>query len=278
MESKKKVVLFRCPSQVDDDRDPYEKLLSSSECCVSSIPVLEFDFQNLEDLSMAVTNVQDYSGIVFTSPRAVEAVQRVLPMISAWDEVKTKWKERPAFAVGKTTCNQARDLGFTVTGEDTGNARNLSTFILDSIHRGAKPLLYPCGNLKQDTLSKVMSENGQRLKEIVVYKTSQNSNLEDLISEHLQKEGLPSYLVYFSPSGVRYTQDILHRHGVPLDHIQVVAIGPSTEEELKKHKISVYGTALKPTPESLYQVIFNPPSEDRGAVAHPEGNLIQHRS
>lgn len=29
------------------------------------------------------------------------------------------------------------------------------------IDQEAEPLLYPCGNLKRDTLSKVMSENGR---------------------------------------------------------------------------------------------------------------------
>lgn len=40
MESKKKVVLFRCPSQVDEDKDPYEKVQGISFCDLGVVEIV----------------------------------------------------------------------------------------------------------------------------------------------------------------------------------------------------------------------------------------------
>ncbi|WAR22666.1 hypothetical protein MAR_016640 [Mya arenaria] len=81
-----------------------------------------------------------------------------------------------------------------------------------------------------------------------------------VVGESTAKEGFTlsevtkvalDYIVYFSPSGVQYTLDLLQDDTLPLKHSKIIAIGPSTQSELTKLEIQVHGTALNPNPAGV---------------------------
>lgn len=72
-----------------------------------------------------------------------------------------------------------------------------------------KPFLFPCGNLKKETLQVRLKEHNIIVDALMVYETKQNRNFITnfkQITEDFTK--LPEYIVFFSPSGVNFTKDL----------------------------------------------------------------------
>uniref|UniRef100_A0A1X7SP30 Tetrapyrrole biosynthesis uroporphyrinogen III synthase domain-containing protein n=1 Tax=Amphimedon queenslandica TaxID=400682 RepID=A0A1X7SP30_AMPQE len=78
------------------------------------------------------------------------------------------------FVVGPSTkeCVE-RQLGLQVTA---GGVADVKKAPID------KPFLFPCGNMKRDTLPVSLSENGIPLETIECYQTIQDPNIESEIS------------------------------------------------------------------------------------------------
>ncbi|XP_052771369.1 uroporphyrinogen-III synthase-like [Mya arenaria] len=248
------VLLFRAPK--DGDEDPFEKALKEASYSPFSISVLEFHFQNIDKLVTSLLDGQKFLAIVLTSQRSVEAVS--LALQSMEDEECPKEKKRklcldlPCFVVGESTAKEARKLGFEPDGDKSGNAEKLSDLIINKIQERDKPFLYPCGSLKRDTLPTKLRNAGFTLSEVTVYETVKSRCIRESVEQlvHTQKVAL-DYIVYFSPSGVQYTLDLLQDDTLPLKHSKIIAIGPSTQSELTKLEIQVHGTALNPNPAGV---------------------------
>jgi len=83
-------------------------------------------------------------------------------------------------------------------------------------------LLFPCGNLKSDELSTKLSSKGIKVVAITVYQTQVHWQLEQRLHEIiLQNSGFPETVVYFSPSGIKFTTPILEKMEVPLQQLKV---------------------------------------------------------
>ena len=72
-----------------------------------NLPVLTFNFTNSDDLIREVNdNHQNYEAIVFTSQRAVESVEFILPQIDNFSE---KWTQsKLCYVVGEETASKGQ--------------------------------------------------------------------------------------------------------------------------------------------------------------------------
>ncbi|XP_012578903.1 PREDICTED: uroporphyrinogen-III synthase [Condylura cristata] len=104
-----KVLLLKDPKEDDGGQDPYVRDLGQLGLEATSIPVLSFEFLSLPELSEKLSHPEDYGGLIFTSPRAVEAVGLCLERDSktaAWKEsLREKWGAKPVYVVGKATAS-----------------------------------------------------------------------------------------------------------------------------------------------------------------------------
>lgn len=224
-----------------------------------SIPVLSFKFDNQEELSQKLQDPNRYGGMVVTSQRAVEAmVLCVANFVSheVWIHKLAKlWKEKPIFAVGKATAQAVRDnLGLQCTGDGTGSAEALVPFILQSYTPDSKPLLFPCGNLRREAIPTAMAKAGIGLDSIHVYCTCADPNVKHLLDELMKKQGVPSYAVFFSPSGVNFTQDILSG-SEEWDKVKLVAIGKTTADTMKNKGWKVCAVSEQPNAHCLAKCV-----------------------
>lgn len=71
-----------------------------------------------------------------------------------------------------------------------------------------------------DTLEDLLKQGGVTTESVEVYETRPHPDLEATLTSALAEEE-PSYIVYFSPSGVRFTYPILQKSGVNMDRIKV---------------------------------------------------------
>ncbi|KAJ7378796.1 hypothetical protein OS493_020394 [Desmophyllum pertusum] len=155
--------------------------------------------------------------MVLTSQRAAEAIELcVANFISheVWRSNAAKlWQEKMIFVVGKATAKAASErLGLESCGRDAGSADALVPIILQSVKPGINPLLFPCGNLRRETIPTAMAKADIALDGIQVYSTCADSKIKPSLEDFIREKGVPSYAVFFSPSGVNFTADILSGH------------------------------------------------------------------
>ncbi|XP_032844690.1 uroporphyrinogen-III synthase isoform X2 [Tyto alba] len=226
-----KVLLLKDPKDKDSGPDPYIKELGLYGFEATLIPVLSFEFISLESLFEKLSHPECYGGLVFTSPRALEAIKICLKEYSkneAWSKsFKQRWNSKPTYVVGKATAS-------------LGEKPNSSA------------LLFPCGALKREVLPTVLREKGIPLESLTVYQTTQHTDLQESLSAYFSQQGIPASIVFFSPSGVKFClQHIQKLSGDFINHIKFAAIGPTTAEAMEAAGIPVSCTAESPTPPDL---------------------------
>ncbi|NXA03232.1 HEM4 synthase, partial [Sapayoa aenigma] len=249
-----KVLLLK--DSKDSGLDPYIKELGLYSLEATLIPVLSFEFLSLEGLFEKLSHPECYGGLVFTSPRAVEAIKICLKEDSnkeAWSKsLKQMWNMKPTYVVGKATASLVQEIGLTAQGEKAGNAEKLAEYICSREKPNSSALLFPCGALKREVLPTVLREKGIPLEGLTVYQTSQHPDLQESLSSYFTQQGIPASVVFFSPSGVRFClQHIQKFLGDVINHVKFAAIGPSTAEAMEAAGIPVSCTAHSPSAQDL---------------------------
>lgn len=250
----KRVVILKAES---DSTDSYTCLLRENNFNPIFIPTLEFRFKNLDQLQEKLQSPDKFSGIIFTSPRSVEACEQALSKLET--KIDRKWTELHNYCVGDVTHNLVHTaLDLNARGKHTGNANNLAEFIFENLEgaRLESPFLFPCGNLRQDTLQLKLLDYGYAIESVEVYETVAHSALEENLREALVNQQI-EYIAFFSPSGVNCTNAALQKLGISLSDYKLIAIGPSTRKGLENLQFQVHKTAEKPSVEYLVKALLD---------------------
>nr|CAI5848935.1 unnamed protein product [Callosobruchus analis] len=203
-----KSVLLLKSQKSDGARDKYEDLLKSNDFQVWQVKTLVFDFKNIDLFKERLLNSEHYSGLAFSSPRCVEAVSLA---IGGNKDIMNKWKLKLNYVVGEETYREALEkTGLDCRGREAGNAINLSRIILECKDKLQKPLLFPHGNLKTDTLQHELGKDGVVIEGVLVYDTIANADIEAEICNATNNfTNIQEFIVFFSPSGVRSSLQFL---------------------------------------------------------------------
>lgn len=224
------VLLLKDPKEDECGQDPYVRELDSCGVSATLIPVLSFEFLSLASLSEKLSQPENYGGLIFTSPRAVEATKLCLE---------------------KDSKAAVHRLGLDTAGETCGNAERLAEFICTR-KLPTLPLLFPCGNLKREVLPKALRNQGVPLESLTVYRTVPHPAIRSSLHNYYAQQGVPASITFFSPSGLSYSLEYIRElSGEHIDQIQFVAIGPTTAQALAAQGLPVSCTAESPTPQSL---------------------------
>ncbi|XP_060884993.1 matrix metallopeptidase-21 [Labrus mixtus] len=254
------VLLLKDPREEESGPDPYIKELASHGHKATLIPVLSFKFVSLNTLSDKLFQPEKHGGLIFTSPRAVEAVRMCLEAEQRQEEwnssVKDKWNMKSIYVVGKATAALVQNLGLNPLGEDTGTADALSRVIIEREDTNIPPLFFPCGSIKREVLPTALRESGVPLETLTVYQTAEHPDLEKNLKNYFTEQGTPASISFFSPSGVKFCLEVVRRlSGEQLTQIKFGAIGPTTRDAMTAEGLCVSCTAEKPTPEYLAAAI-----------------------
>ena len=252
--SKGSVVLFRSPKEGGEDL--YENTLKSAGFIPVSVPVLGFNFINLDNLCSCLLTSSKYSGIILTSPRAVEACSQALELDNREPE-RADVFDMTCYCVGPATKQCAGEAGFKAVGHEAGNADKLVEYIIgNNTANNTKPLLYPCSSIRRDTLSVKLKAAGFDMEELKVYETVQSKTIEEDLKKLTAVYGNAKFVVYFSPSGVQYTADLYESGILNLAETKIIAIGSTTEAELKKRMMEVAAVAKTPDHTGVTEAIL----------------------
>ncbi|XP_034050394.1 uroporphyrinogen-III synthase isoform X1 [Thalassophryne amazonica] len=254
------VLLLKEPRDRDSGPDPYIKELASRGLKATLIPVLSFKFVALNALTDKLFQPEKHGGLIFTSPRAVEAVKMSLEGEERREEwnasVKDKWNTKLVYVVGKATAALVQNLGLNSCGEDTGTAEILSRVIIERENTDILPLFFPCGSIKREVLPTALRENGLPLETLTVYQTAEHPDLEKNLKNYFTEQGTPACIAFFSPSGVKFCLELVRElSGEQLPQIKFAAVGPTTRDAMTSEGLCVSCTAEKPTAEHLAAAI-----------------------
>ncbi|XP_059517729.1 uroporphyrinogen-III synthase isoform X5 [Myotis daubentonii] len=235
------------------------------------IPVLSFEFLSLPTFWEKLSRPEGYGGLIFTSPRAVEAVElsleqdgksegegRIPPVgdtgfqKSVWKKsLRETWNTKPVYVVGNATASLVKKLGLEAEGESSGNAEKLAEWIC-SREPPALPLLFPCGALKGEVLPQMLKDKGIPMESIIVYRKIPHPGIQVTLDSYYSKQGIPASIAFFSPSGLTYSlKHIRELSGSSIEQIKFAAIGPTTARALAAQGLPVSCTAESPTPQAL---------------------------
>lgn len=241
----------------DSDDDRYADALSKANFVAVHVPTLSFKFTNHGPLKNALQQPENHSGIIFTSKRAVEAVTEIYKHLSV--ECHHSWSEKKIFVIGEATGRAVQQhLKLSHIGQESGNAQQLAPIIVREVVAFDKPLLYPCGNLGKDELPKLLAQEDRDFRALTVYETQEHPQLKDAVSKHHSTGKIPSHLVFFSPSGVKFALPKLKSVGLSLTGVKIIAIGPATNAALVQENIPVHAVCSSPSPEGLLHTLKSP--------------------
>ncbi|KAK7493204.1 hypothetical protein BaRGS_00015541 [Batillaria attramentaria] len=219
------VLLLKAPKEEQEDH--FVEALTHAGYRPLVVPVLAFKFVNQRELASALRQADNLSGVILTSPRSVQAVSRASSLLKESGDTFDPSSLR-CFVVGEATAAAARAAGFHPEGQETGNA---------------------------EALAEVILETDYQVQEIIAYETGPSERLQDDVADVIKKEGVPESVVFFSPSGVQFTESIVQQGILPLQKMKVYALGPTTQKAVLAHDYHLDGVAAKPDPASLVQVL-----------------------
>uniref|UniRef100_A0A8C6HX29 Uroporphyrinogen-III synthase n=1 Tax=Mus spicilegus TaxID=10103 RepID=A0A8C6HX29_MUSSI len=128
-----KVLLLKDAKEDDSGLDPYIQELRLCGLEATLIPVLSFEFMSLPSLSEKLSHPEGFGGLIFTSPRAVEAVKLCLEKdnkTEAWEKsLKDRWNAKSVYVVGSATASLVNKIGLNAEGAGSGNAEKLAEYI-----------------------------------------------------------------------------------------------------------------------------------------------------
>lgn len=237
MSGSRVVILFRS----GDESDPYEDALAEAGYTGISVPVLEFEFVHPDGLREALEHPRSYDGLIFTSPRSVEAMASAMSWLPAENMM---WHSKAIFAIGPKTAAELRQIGFEPTGEGSGSADMLAEHIAACEFK--RPLLFLCGNRRRDELPDRLREAAIDFEELCVYHSHPKESLDLTVNVD------PAWVVFFSPSGMQAVRD---EGRLDLDSVRIAAIGETTGEALRGDGLRVDAIARSPTPTALTEAL-----------------------
>ncbi|MCJ1239741.1 hypothetical protein MMC14_007739 [Varicellaria rhodocarpa] len=287
------VFLLKTRSQPTDAYHEYFTSFKTIPKCVPiSVPVLQHAFptSSLSTLrSLILILPSQYSGLIFTSQRAVEAFASVVTSL-ANEELNPSHSEAaealkalrlPFYTVGLATSralNSLRDAylpSCSVVGKETGNGENLARYILrhhprslSSSEHPLLPLLFLVGEQRRDIIPKTLtsptlpSTSRIPVSELVVYETQVMASFAEEFVTTLRatSSAATRWVVVFSPAGCESMLRVLGwlDEGTGKTNLEtgknvfVASIGPTTREYLEREfGFRVDVCAETPSPEGV---------------------------
>ncbi len=287
------VILFRTPSNDSCSTslpDPYHHILSSHGYRPLFLPVLEQAFVDVDGLKDIIRNdPTHWSGVVGTSKRAGEswcnAFNQVIEegtvgkgkgkqsAVLEEDSVPN-WSNIPLFTPGSATMSSFSSSSFPENGpkafpgaESTGSGSALGEFIISRHSASIDPLLILEGDKTISDLKAVLDSVDLPYHTRMIYQTSVRSDLDTdlrwllaVLDEEQPNERI--WLAFFSPSSAQpvidllRTMDALRIENGRSSRFDVVAIGKTTGDGLRKIGVDVGAVAKSPTAQGLLDALL----------------------
>lgn len=249
----------------ESNEDGYIKRLKNVHVDVTCLSLLQFKWKNLAQLADCLSRPHDYSGLILTSVRAIDAITECInTQLNGSSDILLPWREKNTFCVGPKTSTQAElKLQLKPSLPDdmpAGNVCSLIESIVKSNILVSKSLLFPCSSIS-NTEGPALLESYQIKHQVIhVYDTQAVADAASKFNSIMQ--GTPAssevIIVIFSPSNYKAIAEevksvLINREKKP----RIIAIGPTTKSAIESDSIIVDSVMSKPSPEALCQLLLS---------------------
>lgn len=214
------------------------------------VPLLAFrPPANKERLNLALQNLSTYDWLIFTS---INGVRFFFEQLN--DEYRTQLKKLKLAVVGTKTEQQLNKYGFTA--EFVPNefvAESFAESLLKWVKQGEK-VLFPRGNLARTVIPKALRNEGIDVFEFDVYETVAAKESYVKLRTLILEQSV-DYITFTSSSTVEYFAEAIAGLENDLQSVQLVGIGPITEQTALKHNLKLDIVAKVYTTEGLLDAI-----------------------
>jgi uroporphyrinogen III methyltransferase/synthase len=233
----KRAVVTRAPEQSAE----FIAQLESYGAEVLSFPSIRIaPPENLAALDRAVTELEKFDWMIFTSRNAVNSFVARLKSLGISPELGTERAFSTKVAViGAATGRDARSAGLAPDLEaQESRSEALAAELSDQL-RG-KCVLLPRGDRADSTLPTALREAGADVVEVIAYRTIRPDSFDPSVVESI-REGQVDVITLFSPSAFEnLTAEIglepLRRHS---GKIWIASIGPTTSAAVRESGLPV---------------------------------------
>ncbi len=229
--------------------DEYVKILQELGYRYSLQPLLRIQYQDFSDWGVSAAQILASKALAITSPRAVRAIQTLIQQNA---EFRDHLRALPAYCISGKSLETARQAGLAVRECGAKSSLELAGFL--GSQQLESPLLFPCSFERRDDLPDLLRSLGLEVLEARSYRTLE-LELESAqeLRERIGKDK-PSYIVLFSPSGVRALVKLFERSF--FDDIKLIAIGATSAAELSKHELVCQAVCEAPNAQALKEALF----------------------
>ncbi len=219
---------------------------------------------DLSPLTDALTQIQDYQWIIFTSVNAVDIflTQMKLNNMDIRDLHGLK-----LCAIGPATCKSLEDWGLKVdVMPDEYRAEGVLEALDGMIAEGER-ILMPRARGAREILPATLRKRGLQVNEINIYSAAlavdKNADIPDDIIK-----GKVDYLTFTSSSTVTNFLEIMGTENIAKleKQIKIACIGPITADKARKFGLIVKIVAEKYTIDGLVQAILNDAQDHQGGA------------
>lgn len=254
--TKKRVVLFKKQDTIDE----YNELFLKNDYLPEFIPVLDHVTTNIESIrDILLLGPQQFKGLILTSQRSVEAMSKAYNLISTeiTTEIKNQWNQLPVYMVGPQTAKILNEFQL-FNNQSHWTIAPRAAELIPLLIKDQQPnstLLFLAGDKRRDLIPTQLKAANFVVFEIQSYATCIHPDLSQNIKELI----LPSWFVYFSPSGLKFILDCIEdKKEQFLASIHIAAIGPTTADYiLEQLHMHPHVMAKEPDAQHLVNAIVS---------------------
>ena len=202
-----------------NDNSPYFELMDRYDLEIDFRKFIQIEEVSYKEFRKEKIHPLDYSAVIFTSRNAVDNYYRICE--EAKIEVPADMKY---FCVSEQTANYLQKY-IVIRKRKLFVGRKSAIDLIEVLkkHKDEK-FLYPCSDIRKDTITNYLSESGSTYKEAVLYRTV-SSDLSDLLDVNYD------VIAFFSPSGV--TSLFSNFPEFDQKTTRIAAFGPTTAKAVR---------------------------------------------
>ena len=228
--------------------------LAARQAKVKLLPLVSFaPPEDFAAVDAALTRMDSFDWIIFTSANAVQAVERRRQQLAR--DLGLPPAQPRAAAVGPATAEEAEHAGFSVDYVATNHSgAGLAAELKEEL--AGQNVLLPRSDRANPDLPAALRRSGVVVTEVVAYRTLPPSEADrEKVKESL-KEGADGIL-FFSPSAVHNFMELLGRERweAMQGRTLMVAIGPTTARALSAAGAQRIARAADTTPAAVVEAL-----------------------
>lgn len=199
-------------------------------------------------LDRALSQLDAYDWIVFTSANAVRAVRAHLP-----EGGEDRLRNRQICVIGTATRDAVEREGWRVSMMPERAVAEGVVAAFEALPLEGRRILFPAAAAARDVVPVELGRMGANVDVVEAYRTAPSERGAQQAGDLFRNGPKPDWVTLASPSAVKALLSAVPREA--LAGVRLVSIGPVTSAAMKRHDLAVDAEAAEQSAEGMLQAI-----------------------